>query len=53
LFDGECLLSFVYPRKQTGKRWLQDPNQNNVRLEAGRYFRNKRKEHLKDKIDEL
>jgi len=38
---------------------LQDPNQsnvdnlNNVRREASRHFRNKRKEYLKDKIDEL
>jgi len=40
-------------------QWLQDPNQsnvdylNNVRREASRCFRNKKKEHLKAKIDEL
>jgi len=40
-------------------RWSQDPNQsivdnlNNVRLEASRHFRNKKKEYLKAKIDEL
>ena len=39
--------------------WLQDPNQssvgdlNNVRREASRYFRNKKKKYLKAKIDEL
>jgi len=39
--------------------WLQDPNQsnvgnpNNVRREANRHFRNKKKEYLKAKIDEL
>ena len=38
---------------------LQDPNQsnadslNNVRCEACRHFRNKKKEYLKGKIDEL
>jgi hypothetical protein len=40
-------------------QWLQDPSQingdnlNNVRREASRYFRNKKKEYLKDKINEL
>jgi hypothetical protein len=40
-------------------QWLQDPseingdNLNNVRHEASRYFRNKRREHLKDKFNEL
>jgi len=38
---------------------LQDPNQsnvdnlNNVQCEASRHFRNKKKEHLKAKIEEL
>ena len=46
-------------RKQAKMQGLQDPNQsnvdnlNNVRREASRHFRNKRKEYLKDKIDEL
>jgi hypothetical protein len=40
-------------------RWLQDPNQSNVdnlnsvRREASRHFRNKKKEYIKAKINEL
>jgi hypothetical protein len=40
-------------------QWLQDPskingdNLNNIRHEASRHFRNKKRECLKDKIDEL
>jgi hypothetical protein len=40
-------------------KWLQDPNQgnvnnlNNIRHAASRHFRNKKKEYLKGKIDEL
>jgi hypothetical protein len=40
-------------------QWVQDPNQSNVdnlcsvRREANRHFRNKEKEYLKAKIDEL
>jgi hypothetical protein len=40
-------------------QWLQDPseingdNLNNVIGEASRYFRNKKKEYLKDKMKEL
>ena len=40
-------------------QWLQDPKQssvdktNNVRREASRHFRNKKKEYLKAQIDEL
>jgi hypothetical protein len=40
-------------------QWLQDPNESNVdnlnsvRCEANRYFRNKKKEYFKAKIDEL
>jgi hypothetical protein len=40
-------------------QWLQNPNQsnvdnlNNVRREANRHFRNKKKEYLKAKINEL
>jgi hypothetical protein len=46
-------------RKQAKLQWLQDPseingdNLNNVRHEATRYFRNKKREYLKDKINEL
>jgi hypothetical protein len=45
--------------KQAKLQWLQDPseikadNLNNVRREASRYFRNRKGEHLKDKINEL
>jgi uncharacterized NAD(P)/FAD-binding protein YdhS len=46
-------------RKQAKLQWLQDPseingdNLNNVRSEASRYFRNKKRQYLKDKINEL
>jgi hypothetical protein len=45
--------------KQAKLQWLQDSseingdNLNNVRTEARRYFRNKKREYLKDKINEL
>jgi len=40
-------------------QWLQDPNHssvdnlNNIRYQNSRHFRNKKKEYLKAKIDEL
>jgi hypothetical protein len=40
-------------------QWLQNPNEingdnlNNVRREASRHFRNKKREHLKNKINVL
>jgi hypothetical protein len=46
-------------RKQAKIQWLQNPNQNNgdnlhnVRREARRHFRNKKKEYLKAKINEI
>jgi hypothetical protein len=46
-------------RKKAKLQWLQDPseingdNLNNVKREAGRYFGNRKREHLKDKINEL
>jgi hypothetical protein len=46
-------------RKRAKLHWLQDPseinggNLNNVRHEAIRHFKNKKKEYLKDKINEL
>jgi hypothetical protein len=46
-------------RKHAKLLWLPDPgeinedNLNNVRREASRYFRNKKMEYLKDKINEL
>jgi hypothetical protein len=53
--DEECL-GFLYQRKQAKLQWLQDPNQsnldylNNVRREASRHFRNRKKEYLKAKL---
>jgi len=50
---------FLDKRKPAIKQCLQDPNQSNVgnldnvRDEASRHFRNKKKEYLKAKIDEL
>jgi hypothetical protein len=46
-------------RKQAKLQWLQDPNEinwdnlNNVRCETSRYFRNKKRDCLKDKMNEL
>jgi hypothetical protein len=45
--------------KQAKLQWLQDPseinedNRNNKRCDASRHFRNKRREYLNDKINEL
>jgi len=56
--DEECS-RFLDQRKKAKMQWVQDPNQssldtlNSVRRDAGRYFRNKRKEYVKAKIDEL
>jgi hypothetical protein len=49
----------VDQRKQAKLQWLQDPsvvnedNLSNVKREASRHFRNKKREYLKDKINEL
>ena len=57
-FDEECL-HFLDERKQTKMQWVQDPSQsnvdnpNNVRLEASRHFRKKKKAYLKAKSYEL
>ena len=57
-FDKECL-GFLDLREQAKMQWLQDPSQSNVdnlynvRLEGSRCFRNKKKEYLKAKIEEL
>jgi hypothetical protein len=46
-------------RRQAKTQWIHDSGQtnvdnlNNVRREAGRHFRNKKKTYLKDKIEEL
>jgi hypothetical protein len=45
--------------RQVSLQWLQNPNQthreslNNVRHKIGRTFRNKKREYLKEKINEL
>ena len=57
-FDEECL-NFLDKRKQAKLQWVQDPSQsnvdnlNNVRREASRHFRNKKKAYLKAKIEDL
>jgi hypothetical protein len=57
-FVEECL-KLVDQRKQAKLQWLLDPsevnedNLSNVRNEASRHFRNKKREYLKDKINEL
>jgi len=57
-FDEEFSY-FLGQRKQLKMRWLQDPNKSNVdnlknvRREGSIHFRNKKKEYLKAKIDEL
>jgi hypothetical protein len=57
-FDEGCS-KLVDPRKQAKLQWLQDAseingdNPNNVRREASKHFRNKKREYLKDKIKEL
>jgi hypothetical protein len=57
-FDEECS-RLVDQRKQAKLQWLQDPSEANednvsdVRREASRHFRNKKREYLKDKINEL
>jgi len=58
-FDEECLGFFLAQRKRVKMQWVKDPNQNNVdnpnsvNREASRHFKNKKKEYLKAKIDEL
>jgi hypothetical protein len=57
-FDEKCLVT-LDQRKQDKMQWIQDPSQSNVenlnsvRRDASRYFRNKGKEYLKSKIEEL
>jgi hypothetical protein len=55
-FDEKCL-RFLDKRKQAEIQWIQDSNQinvdnvNNVKREASRHFRIKKKEYLKAEID--
>jgi hypothetical protein len=57
-FEEECT-KLLDRKKQAELQWLQDPremkgdNLNNARREASRYFRNKKRKYLKDKINEL
>jgi len=57
-FDKECV-GFLDERKQAMMLWIQDPsrsnvdNPNNVRRDASRHFRDKKKAYLKAKIEEL
>ncbi|PNF32825.1 hypothetical protein B7P43_G04341 [Cryptotermes secundus] len=57
-FDEGCT-KLLDQRKQAKLQCLQDPselsgdNLNNIRRETSRHFRNKKREYLKDKIDEL
>jgi hypothetical protein len=57
-FDEGCS-KLLDQRKDAKLQWLQDTskinwdNLNNVRREASRYFRNKKREYLKDNINEL
>ena len=50
-FDEDCL-GFLDQRKQAKMLWIHDPSQsnvdnlNNVRCDASRHFRNKKKEYL-------
>jgi hypothetical protein len=57
-FDEGCS-KLVDRRKQAKLQWLQDPsdanedNLSDVRREAGRHCRNKKREYLKDEINKL
>jgi hypothetical protein len=49
----------THQRKQAKLQWLQDrseingDNLNNIRRESSRHFKNKKREYMKDKTDEL
>jgi hypothetical protein len=57
-FDDECS-KLVVQRKQAKLEWLQDPrvvnedNLNDVRWDTTRYLKNKKRECLKEKMNEL
>jgi hypothetical protein len=57
-FDEGCS-KLLDKREQAKLQWLQDPNEingdnlNNVRCDASRHFKNKKREYLKDNINEL
>jgi hypothetical protein len=53
------LISAISQRKQAKLQWLQDPSEingdkmNNARHEANIHFRNRKREYLKGKINEI
>jgi hypothetical protein len=57
-FDDECS-KLIDQHKQAKIQWMQNPNQingdnlQNLSCETSRTFRNKKKEYLKGKINEL
>jgi hypothetical protein len=57
-FNGQCS-KLLDQMKEPKLQWLQDQseinvdNLNNVRRETSRHFKNKKREYLKDKINEL
>jgi hypothetical protein len=57
-FDNECS-KLIDQWKQAKLQWLQNPNeinrdnQKNLRRETSRIFRNKKREYLKGKINEM
>jgi hypothetical protein len=57
-FEEGCS-QLLEQRKRAKLQWLQDPtninvdNLNNISREARRHFRNKKRDYLKEKINEL
>ena len=56
-FDEGCS-KLLEQRKQAKLQWLQDPSEIhrdnlNIRCETSRHFRNRKREYLKDRINEL
>jgi hypothetical protein len=52
------MLKIIRPKEISQTEWLQDPSEINgdnlnTRYETSRHFRNKRRQYLKGKIDEL
>jgi hypothetical protein len=53
------MLRIIRSKETSQLQWLQDPskingdNKNNTRCETSRHFRNKRREYLNGKINEL
>jgi hypothetical protein len=57
-FDKRCS-ELLYQRKQARLQWLQDQSEinggilNNIKHETSRHFRNKNREYLKEKMNEI